>query len=78
VHHIKHWLHGGRTDINNLVMLCREHHRILHDSYWSVRIRDGQPEFIPPRWADFSQTPRRNARALVSGDCLANGGSGGF
>jgi 5-methylcytosine-specific restriction protein A len=66
VHHIKHWLHGGRTDINNLVMLCREHHRILHDSYWSVRIRDGQPEFIPPRWADFSQTPRRNARALIS------------
>jgi hypothetical protein len=57
VHHIKHWLDGGRTDINNLVMLCREHHRILHDSYWSVRIRDGQPEFIPPRWADFTKHP---------------------
>jgi 5-methylcytosine-specific restriction protein A len=25
IHHIIHWLHGGRTDINNLVMLCRTH-----------------------------------------------------
>jgi len=66
IHHIRHWLHGGRTDIDNLVMLCRAHHRIIHDSYWAVRIRDGQPEFIPPRWLDFSQTPRRNARTLVS------------
>jgi hypothetical protein len=38
----------------------------VHDSYWSVRIRDGQPEFVPPKWMDFSQVPRRNARALVS------------
>ena len=66
IHHIRHWIDGGKTDIDNLVMLCREHHRIIHDSYWSVRIRDGQPEFIPPRWLDFNQTPRRNARALVS------------
>jgi 5-methylcytosine-specific restriction protein A len=26
VHHIIHWIHGGRTDIDNLVMLCRAHH----------------------------------------------------
>ena len=65
VHHIIHWLLGGKTDIDNLVMLCREHHRVIHDSGWMVRIRDVHPEFIPPKWADPSQTPRRNARALV-------------
>ena len=25
-HHVKHWLHGGRTDMNNLVLLCEAHH----------------------------------------------------
>ena len=66
VHHIIHWIDGGTTDIDNLVMLCREHHRLIHDSGWKVRIRDSLPEFIPPKWVDFSQTPRRNARSLVS------------
>jgi len=65
VHHIIHWLDGGRTDIDNLVMLCREHHRVIHDSGWKVRIRDVHPEFIPPKWIDLHQTPRRNARALA-------------
>jgi len=39
---------------------------VIHDSGWKVRIRDVHPEFIPPKWIDFSQTPRRNARSLVS------------
>jgi len=66
VHHIIHWLDGGRTDINNLVMLCRAHHNVVHHSEWTVRIRHGQPEFIPPKWFDHHQTPRRNARTLIS------------
>jgi 5-methylcytosine-specific restriction protein A len=65
VHHIIHWIHGGRTDINNLVMLCRAHHNVVHDSDWTIRIRHGQPEFIPPKWYDHHQTPRYNARTLV-------------
>jgi Domain of unknown function (DUF222)/HNH endonuclease len=66
VHHIIHWLDGGRTDIDNLVMLCRAHHNVIHHSEWAVRIRHGQPEFIPPKWFDHHQTPLRNARTLVS------------
>ena len=42
-------------------MLCRTHHRMLHhDTGWHVRIRDGHPEFIPPKWIDPEQRPRRN------------------
>ena len=41
------------------------HRRVIHDSGWIVRIRDVHPEFIPPKWADPSQTPRRNARTLA-------------
>jgi hypothetical protein len=26
-HHVQHWLHGGRTDVDNLIMICSFHHR---------------------------------------------------
>jgi hypothetical protein len=29
-HHIRHWEHGGPTDLNNLVLLCPHHHRMHH------------------------------------------------
>lgn len=31
-HHIIHWADGGRTDLDNLIRLCRGHHRHLHDT----------------------------------------------
>jgi hypothetical protein len=30
-HHIRHWAHGGATDRENLIMLCRFHHRAVHE-----------------------------------------------
>jgi len=30
IHHIVHWLDGGRTDTDNLLMLCPHHHRLHH------------------------------------------------
>jgi Domain of unknown function (DUF222)/HNH endonuclease len=30
-HHLRHWLHGGPTDLGNLVLLCRAHHRAVHE-----------------------------------------------
>jgi hypothetical protein len=60
-HHIKHWADGGLTDLHNLVLLCRRHHQVIHHSEWQVRIGgSGLPEFVPPRWLDPTQTPRRN------------------
>ncbi len=59
IHHIREWANGGETVLGNLVMLCRVHHRQLHHSAWTVRIRDGLPEFIPPGWIDPQRRPRR-------------------
>ncbi|WP_051233464.1 HNH endonuclease signature motif containing protein [Pseudonocardia asaccharolytica] len=59
VHHIRPWERGGETTRDNLVMLCRVHHRMMHSSGWVVRLCEGLPEFIPPRWIDPDQTPRR-------------------
>ena len=49
-HHIRHWLHGGKTKLANLVLLCGHHHRVIHHTLWEVRLHpdDGRPEFLPP------------------------------
>ncbi len=36
-HHIHHWAHGGETSLDNLVLLCRHHHRLVHEGGFSVR-----------------------------------------
>jgi hypothetical protein len=36
VHHIAHWVDGGLTNLDNLVTLCRRHHRAVHELGWSV------------------------------------------
>ncbi len=37
-HHIQHWADGGETKLNNLVMLCRHHHRQLHQGVFSIEV----------------------------------------
>ena len=48
-HHITHWADGGPTALDNLVLLCGHHHRIIHHTPWQVRLNpdDGRPEFLP-------------------------------
>ena len=49
-HHLRHWVDGGATSLENLVLLCRSHHMTLHMTPWRVRLSayDGRPEFRPP------------------------------
>jgi hypothetical protein len=35
-HHTVYWTHGGKTDLDNLVLLCGEHHRALHEGAFTV------------------------------------------
>ena len=35
-HHVRHWLHGGPTDLANLALLCRTHHRAVHEGGWQL------------------------------------------
>lgn len=60
-HHVIHWLDGGPTCLDNSVLVCGHHHRLIHQGDWAVKMAtDGLPEFIPPAHLDPSQTPRRN------------------
>jgi hypothetical protein len=35
-HHLRHWARGGHTALDNLVQLCRHHHRLLHEGGYTV------------------------------------------
>jgi len=35
-HHIRHWADGGETALSNLVLLCRLHHRRVHEEGWKL------------------------------------------
>ncbi|NKR57349.1 DUF222 domain-containing protein [Rhodococcus hoagii] len=57
-HHVKHWADGGPTDLDNLVLLCRYHHQLLHHSHWDVKIGDDRhPWFTPPSTVDPYKKP---------------------
>ena len=50
-HHIVHWADGGPTRLDNLILLCRHHHRVAHHQPWTVEIGpDGHPRWRPPPW----------------------------
>jgi Domain of unknown function (DUF222) len=48
-HHLKHWAHGGKTNMANQVLLCRRHHRLPHEGGWRLEWGpDGDLVAIPP------------------------------
>jgi hypothetical protein len=46
-HHVLHWADGGETSLDNLVLLCRPHHRLVHERF-SLAIEEGRPAFRRP------------------------------
>ena len=48
-HHIRHWADGGPTKLWNLILLCRRHHRMVHEGGWSlVGVGDNVLQAVPP------------------------------
>jgi hypothetical protein len=48
-HHLRHWAHGGPTDLANLALLCWAHHRAVHEGGWQLqRDPDGRLQATPP------------------------------
>jgi hypothetical protein len=71
-HHIDHWADGGETKLSNLMLLCRYHHRLVHEGGYRVERRrggelafrspDGRaiPAVPPPHRGDPDAPVRRN------------------
>ncbi|HZQ49474.1 MAG TPA: DUF222 domain-containing protein [Candidatus Dormibacteraeota bacterium] len=48
-HHLFHWANGGFTVLANLILLCRRHHRKVHEGGWQlVGSGDGLIQAVPP------------------------------
>ena len=57
-HHVRHWLHGGRTALDNLVLLCTFHHRLVHEGGFTVALTDdGHIEVRTPAGAKLPAVP---------------------
>ena len=58
-HHVQHWADGGSTSLNNLVSLCRLHHRLIHEGGYHLTVtNDGEFEFYTPLGEHMPQSPR--------------------
>ena len=59
-HHLKHWLHGGATSLENLVLLCSFHHHLVHEGGWRVvPAADKGLLFHPPAGEALAALPPR-------------------
>lgn len=57
-HHIHEWALGGPTDLDNLILLCRYHHRLMHEGGWRVRITaSGRLRFVRPDGRPLANRP---------------------
>ena len=45
-HHVQHWIDGGETRLENLVLLCSAHHRLLHHGAFHITVEDDDVVFI--------------------------------
>ncbi len=52
VHHLIPWSQGGATDLDNLVLLCRHHHTLVHEGGWRI---EGNPRNLQYYRPDGSQ-----------------------
>lgn len=58
-HHIVHWARGGHTKLDNLILLCGHHHRLVHEGGFSVtRAANGKIRFRRPDGTEVPPLPR--------------------
>ncbi|HEY8815878.1 MAG TPA: DUF222 domain-containing protein, partial [Candidatus Dormibacteraeota bacterium] len=58
VHHLKHWADGGKHVMDNMILLCRRHHRMVHEEGWQLVITaEGNIVALMPDGLAFGSVP---------------------
>jgi hypothetical protein len=47
-HHLVHWVDGGETNLDNCILLCKRHHRMVHEGGWQMVRVDGRIMTVAP------------------------------
>jgi hypothetical protein len=70
LHHIQYWSNGGRTNLDNLVSLCKYHHMLVHErGYMIAAARDGTFAFYRPDGTALPACPALPAPYGAIEDC---------
>ena len=78
-HHIQHWAEGGPTTLSNLALLCRRHHRSVHEEGFQVeRLAGGELIFKRADGRVLPEVPRLPTVTADAADvlCEENVGAG--
>jgi Domain of unknown function (DUF222)/HNH endonuclease len=88
-HHRRHWAHGGETSLENLVLLCFHHHRLVHEGGYTIEddpaqglrfrnrhgvISPGAPPRPPPGNADELLAENHRSGLTIGPKTNRNGG----
>jgi hypothetical protein len=75
-HHIRWWEHGGPTDLDNLLLVCTFHHKLVHEHGWAVRRHeDGTVRWFRPDGGRYRTGPAPPGEAVDPQPVLAAVGS---
>jgi hypothetical protein len=66
-HHLTWWSRGGRTELENLALICSFHHKLVHELGWSItRDADGEISWFRPDGIRYRAGPAPPVRELVA------------
>ncbi|HEY7371549.1 MAG TPA: DUF222 domain-containing protein [Polyangia bacterium] len=64
-HHVEHWVNGGSTSLDNLILLCGFHHRLLHEGGFKVSSEAAaEPRFFTARGTEIPSVPDRPSLSI--------------
>jgi hypothetical protein len=68
-HHVQHWAEGGETSLENTLLLCRRHHRAVHEEGFTVELlASGEARFHRPDGRRLEVAPALPALPAVAAE----------
>ncbi len=56
-HHVAHWIEDGLTEPDNVTLLCRRHHRLVHEGGYTMTFDGKSARFFRPDGSEVERVP---------------------